>query len=194
MAIDPSTANPLATSDDPALILRIADRRPEALAELYDRYAPLLLAVVRQVLPQRADAEEALQATFFEVWHQAGRYDPGRSSVSAWLVLLARDRALERATKTEGRADSPSEAQVETLPGVQVESPTIGQRRQRVQAALAAVPAGDRELLAIALFEGLSPQKVAERRRMPVEAVRRQMAWAMKQLRRELRAEIRELM
>lgn len=194
MATDPSTANPLGTSDDPALMLRIADRRPEALAELYDRYAPLLLAVTRQVLPQRADAEEALQATFFEVWHQASRYDPNRSSVSAWLVLLARDRAVERAARSEGRADAPNEAQIETLPGVQVESPTIGERRRRVQAALAAVPAGDRELLAMALFEGLSPQRIAERRRMPVDAVRRQMARAMKQLRRELRAEIRELM
>ena len=96
MAIDSSASMPLRSSDDLALVERVVDRRPEALAELYDRYAPLLLAVTRRILAKPAEAEEALEQTFLQVWNQADRFDSGRSSVSAWLVLVARDRALER--------------------------------------------------------------------------------------------------
>ena len=49
MSSDPSTSMFLGSSDDLALVQRILDRRQEALAELYDRYAPLLLAVTVEV-------------------------------------------------------------------------------------------------------------------------------------------------
>ena len=59
---------------------------------------------------------------------------------------------------------------------------------------MAALPAELKELLAWAFFDGLSLAEIAERQRMPLVAVRSRAVHAMKQLRRELRAEIRELM
>src|SRR5947207_15724700 len=80
---------------DAELVRRIADRRQEALAALYDRFAPLLLALTRRILHSPADAEEVVQEAFLQAWTQAGRYDPRRSSVGTWLVLLARSRAMD---------------------------------------------------------------------------------------------------
>src|SRR6188474_1808926 len=60
---------------DAELLRRIADRRQEALAVLYDRFSPLLLAVTRRILGNGSDAEEVVQETFLQVWAQAGRYD-----------------------------------------------------------------------------------------------------------------------
>ncbi|KAB2968393.1 MAG: sigma-70 family RNA polymerase sigma factor, partial [Thermoanaerobaculia bacterium] len=90
------TAVHLRATDDLALLRRVAVREEAALTELYDRYAPLLLAVVRRILGAAAEAEEVLQEAFFQAWLQADRYDPSRSSVSTWLVLIARSRALDR--------------------------------------------------------------------------------------------------
>ncbi|MEO7795102.1 MAG: sigma-70 family RNA polymerase sigma factor [Thermoanaerobaculia bacterium] len=198
MAIDPSSSNPLATSDDLALVDRVLDRRPEALAELYDRYAPLLLAVTRRILASPMDAEEAMQEAFFRVWNQPDRFDSGRTSVSTWLVLVARERALERLRRRRSHdrlASAPSvDRGVETLPGVFLEGAAVKERRQRVQGAMAALSADHKEVLEQAFFEGLSLTEIAEQTRTPLATVRTRALHAMKQLRRELRSEIRELM
>ena len=198
MSSDPSTSMFLGSSDDLALVQRILDRRQEALAELYDRYAPLLLAVTRRILTSPAEAEEALQETFFRVWNQADRFDSARSSVSAWLVLAARDRALERLRqrRLHGRpaAGSMSDRGVETLPGVHIESAAVKDRRARVQAALAGFPAEHKEVLGLILFDGLTLAGAAEQLRTPLATLKTRALRAMKQLRRDLRAEIRELM
>jgi RNA polymerase sigma-70 factor (ECF subfamily) len=198
MAIDPSASMPFRTSDDLALVHRVLDRRQEALAELYDRYAPLLLAVARRILIKPAEAEEALRETFLEVWNQAERFDSGRCSVSTWLVLVARERALERLrrrrTERHGGGGILAEGGAETLPGVHVESEAVKERRQRVHGALAELSPEHRELLELAFFDGLSLTAISERLRTPLAAVRNRALQAMKQLRRDLRAEIRELM
>ncbi|MEO8196084.1 MAG: sigma-70 family RNA polymerase sigma factor [Thermoanaerobaculia bacterium] len=189
---------PFRTSDDLALLQRIVDHRQEALAELYDRYAPLLLAVARRVLTAPAEAEEALQETFLQIWNQAERFDSGRASVSTWLVLVARERALDRLRRRRmagrGGGGVGPEPGVETLPGVFVESAAVKERRQRVQSALAALSAEHKEVLALAFFDGLSLTAIAEHLRVPLATVRSRALRAMKQLRRDLRAEIRELM
>ena len=198
MAIDPSASMSFRTSDDLALLHRVLDRRQEALAELYDRYAPLLLAVARRILTTPAEAEEVLQETFLQAWNQAERFDAGRSSVSTWLVLVLRERALERLRRRRmderGGVRVAPEPGVETLPGVHVESLAVKERRQRVQAALAALAAENREILELAFFDGLSLAAIAEHLRTPLATVRNRALHAMKQLRRDLRAEIRELM
>jgi RNA polymerase sigma-70 factor (ECF subfamily) len=198
MAIDPSSSMPFRSSDDLALVQRVIDRRPEALAELYDRYAPLVLAVTRRILAKPAEAEEALEQAFLQVWNQADRFDSGRSSVSAWLVLVARDRALERLRQRRMRERTASGATIErgleTLPGVHVESDAVKERRIRVQQAIAGFPTELREVLELAFFDGLSLTEVAERTQTPLSTIRNRALQAMKHLRRSLRAEIRELM
>lgn len=200
MASDPPSSMPFRASDDLALVQRVLDRRQEALAELYDRYAPLLLAVTRRILTTPAEAEEALRETFLQVWNQTERHDSGRSSVSAWLVLVARERALERLRQRRLRerpaaaAAAVSEGGVETLPGVYVESAAVKERRQRVQRALAGISAEHKEVLELAFYDGLSLAEIAERQGAPLASVKSRALHAMKQLRRNLRAEIRELM
>ena len=88
--MDPTSSQPgslaaLSALSDTALVKRIAERQPEALAELYDRFAPILLALARRILGNHADAEEVLQEVFIQVWNRGEHYDPARSSVSTWL-------------------------------------------------------------------------------------------------------------
>ena len=68
------------------------------------------------------------------------------------------------------------------------------ERRQRVQQALAALSAEHKEILELAFFDGLTLTGIAERLHIPLATVRSRALHAMKQLRRDLRAEIRELM
>jgi RNA polymerase sigma-70 factor (ECF subfamily) len=198
MATERTTPNPQRTSDELALVRALAERRPEALAELFDRYASLLLALTRRILGSAADAEEVVQEAFLQAWNQAERYDSSRSSVSTWLVLIARSRALDRLRQRQSRERTAAAAEAEPqAPDASArldDNVLIEERRTRVQAALAGLPAEQKQVLELAFYEGLSQTEIAQTTATPLGTVKTRALLAMKKLRRDLRDEIRKLM
>src|SRR5687768_18405427 len=81
---------------DRDLLRRIAERDASALADLYDCHARLLFALIVRILRNRSEAEDALQDVFLRVWQRAETYDPAFGSPVAWLVRIARNRAIDR--------------------------------------------------------------------------------------------------
>jgi len=75
---------------------RIAAGKGEALAELYDLQAPVVLGLLARLLGRRSEAEEILQEVFLHVWTQAARYDPKSATPRGWILTIARARALDR--------------------------------------------------------------------------------------------------
>src|SRR5262252_11144113 len=67
-----------------------------ALEELYDRHSALLYSLVLRIVGRAADAEEVLQDSWLQVWKKAHAYDPARGAVGAWLLTMARSRAIDR--------------------------------------------------------------------------------------------------
>ena len=177
---------------------RVADRRPDALAELYDRHAPLLLALARRILGNAADAEEVVQEALVQVWSQAGRYDSRRASVVTWLVLLTRSRAIDLLRSRRVR-EGAIEASARELPRADAspEGPRAvwnAERQARVGEALAELPAEQREVLELAFYGGLSQSEIAERTGIPLGTVKTRTLLAMRKLRAALRGELRELL
>jgi RNA polymerase sigma-70 factor (ECF subfamily) len=182
---------------DTELIQRIADRRQEALAILYDRYAPLLLALSRRILGNGSDAEEVVQETFIQVWAQAGRYDPRRSSVPTWLVLLARSRAIDMLRSRGVRARAVATATADPVPDASPEGPAAvwyEERRRRLAKALATLPQEQRDVLQHSYYQGLSQREIAESTGIPLGTVKTRTLLAMRKLRETLRDEMRELL
>ncbi|HEX5758971.1 MAG TPA: sigma-70 family RNA polymerase sigma factor [Thermoanaerobaculia bacterium] len=193
-------ADHLGALGDAALVRQVADRRAEALGELYDRFGPLLLGLVVRILGSRAEAEEVLQDVFLLVWNQAGRYDPSRSSVSTWLVLIARSRAIDRLRSRKVVERTLDAVQQQEGPGGGHASPEaaenvlIRERRERVRSELAALPAEQRQVLELAFFQGLSQSEIAGQTGIPLGTVKTRSLLAMKKLRQALRPAIRELL
>src|SRR5206468_2356211 len=92
----PTGEVPGGLASDYELMQAIAMGDPASLAALYDRYSGTVMAACLRVLGTRADAEEVLGDVFWHVWEQAGRYDPLRGNPVAYLMILARSRALDR--------------------------------------------------------------------------------------------------
>jgi RNA polymerase sigma-70 factor (ECF subfamily) len=78
-----------------ALLSRCAAGDRSALEILYTRVAPILLAVLMRMLRRRDAAEDALQDVFVSVWQRARQFDPIRGRALAWLVSMARYRAID---------------------------------------------------------------------------------------------------
>jgi len=103
-------------NEEPAaedLLERVARQDVAALSELYDRYAPRVYGMTAQILPSRAAAEEILQDLFVRLWTESPSLSQEGVSVAAWLVMTAREAAVERLRalrKTAPGAGSPSPA------------------------------------------------------------------------------------
>ncbi|HSG40845.1 MAG TPA: sigma-70 family RNA polymerase sigma factor, partial [Thermoanaerobaculia bacterium] len=184
--------------NDAALLRLIADRQPEALGTLYGRYAPTLLALGKRILGSLSDAEEVLQEVFLHVWNHAGRYDAGRSSVSTWLILITRSRAIDR-LRTRKVVERTHETSVQENPREDaspegVENVFIRERRERVQGEMGKLPPEQRQVLEMAFYEGLSQSEIAAKADLPLGTVKTRTLLAMKKLRGALRDEIRQLL
>lgn len=185
-------------AEDLALVDRISARDPSALAELYDRFSSLLLALARRILRDESEAEEILQEVFLQVWNQAERYDRERSSVSTWLVLITRSRAIDRLRSRQVKD--------RTLLGLQQENPRfhtspegpgsvlLDQRRKRLRHEMGELPDEQRQVLELAFFEGLTQSEIAESTGIPLGTVKTRTLLAMKKLRNALREDLRELL
>jgi RNA polymerase sigma-70 factor (ECF subfamily) len=182
---------------DAALLRLVADRRPEALAELYDRFAPLLLPLARRILGSAPEAEDILQETLIRVWNNPERYDPARSSVSTWLVLLTRSRAIDRLRSRKVVDRTHDAAQLEKPDHASPEAPEsvfTQERRERMRQELEKLPAEQRQVIEMAFYEGLSQSEIAARSGIPLGTVKTRTLLAMKKLRAALRDEIRQLL
>src|SRR5712692_705485 len=144
-----------AAAADEALLRRVAAGDARALRRLYDRCAPTALALALRILRNRAEAEDTLQDVFLEAWKRAKSFDSRRGSATAWIMAIARSRALDR-LRARGSADRAAQAvaREEALPlPLPIESAEQRQERDRVQRALAALPPDQREALELAYFE-----------------------------------------
>ena len=179
-------------SEDEALVQRMAAGDDGALGELYDRWYAVVHGVVSRLLRQPEDVEDAVEETFWQAWRQAARFDRSRGAVQTWLSTIARSRALDRARALRRRREEPLEGDdgqsavpqaAEGDPGLDAEA---SERRRIVVAALAGLPAEQREALELGYFGGLSQTEIAERTGQPLGTVKTRMRLAMQKLRSQL--------
>lgn len=199
----PDTSSDIASgspsrTDDKELVRAIVERKQEAVAELYDRFSSLLMALAYRVLGNAQDAEEILQETFLQVWNQAARYDPSRSSVSTWLVLITRSRAIDRLRSRQ--------VQQRTVTAAQQEKPTshtsptgvgdvlLQERQKRLGEEMSQLPPEQRQVLELAFYCGSTQSEIAEQTGIPLGTVKTRTLLAMKKLRAALREEIGDLL
>jgi len=171
--------------EDSRLVARIAGGDRQALASLYDRYAPHLLALARRVLGDNREAEDLVHDVFLEIWRQAGDYDATRGSVRAWIVMRLRSRALDRLKTPRVSRSVPLEGARFDEAEV-VEDPALAPDRAAIRRALAGLPAEQRAVLELGYFEGLSSAEIADRVSVPIGTVKSRVAAGMAKLRAEL--------
>jgi RNA polymerase sigma-70 factor, ECF subfamily len=175
-----------ANRHDIALISRIVARDATAVGELYDRHSRLLYGLIVKIIKDRGEAEETLQEVFVQVWTKADTYNVQLGTPIAWLVRIARNRAIDRLRSNSVRART-----VEATPlPPPVETPearaALSEQERAVARALAALPHDQRELIECAYFAGLTQSELATRFSLPLGTVKTRVRTGMMTLRRDL--------
>jgi hypothetical protein len=83
---------------------RVADGDQSALRRVYAATAVKLFGVILRILGRSDLAADVLQDVYVRVWQRAGEFDPDASPPLAWLVTIARDRALDESSRTTTRS------------------------------------------------------------------------------------------
>ncbi len=167
---------------DAALLVALQRGSTDALAELYDRYAPLMTAVASRLLGNRRDAEDLVHDVFIEAWDRSGSYDAERGNVQSWLMIRLRSRANDRwrTLATARRRGVLLEPEDEETP----DELMVEQADQaRARGLLDKLDPDQREVVDLAYFEGLSNRDIAERCSLPLGTVKSRLSRAIARLR-----------
>jgi RNA polymerase sigma-70 factor (ECF subfamily) len=171
--------------DDLELMRRAQSGDVDAFAHIYDRHAPVLLAVAQRMLASASEAHDLLHDVFLEAWQAVRSYDPQRAGVRTWLLVRTRSRALDRMGQ---RARQQSAQRALALAGTA--DATLGMASEHtvaVRAALAVLEPGVRTTLELTYYAGMTALEIAERMRVPEGTVRSRLARGLQQLETALR-------
>ncbi|GAA2719678.1 RNA polymerase sigma factor [Actinocorallia aurantiaca] len=176
-------------ADDSALIAESL-RRPEAFAELFDRYSGLLYRYTSRRLGPES-AEDLVGDTFAVAFAKRARYDPAYTDARPWLFgiltkLISRHRRREAARYRAWERSAP--------PAVYAESPTdrvdaeVTARASRgeLALALATLSAGDRDVLLLVAWGDFTYEEVARALAIPTGTVRSRLNRARRKVRAAL--------
>lgn len=186
-------AKVLPAAPDPTaqrVLARLADGDGSALKSLFEAHGGQAMAVALRVLRNASEAEEVVQETFVEVWKRAAQYDGTRGGPQAWILTIARTRAIDRLRSRDSARRTAQAAAVEPESGrlpVPLELVEQRQDRERVALALESLPPEQRAAIELAYFEGLSHREIAEKTQTPLGTVKTRMRLALEKLADRLR-------
>jgi RNA polymerase sigma-70 factor, ECF subfamily len=174
------------------LIEQVARHDREAFGQLYDRFSSLVFTLALRMLKARSDAEDLLQEIFVQIWRQAANYREDRGSPEAWIINIARSRAIDklrsirRMEKSFVLSEDPARAESsENVESQAAESET----KLTMSSALANLPETQRKVLELAYFDGLTQTEIAKRLAEPLGTVKTRMRSGIQRLREILRTQ-----
>ena len=176
-----------AAGDDVDLVRAMARGDARALATLYDRHAPHMLALALKIVRAPPTAEDIVHEVFLEAWEKAASYDPERGMVVPWLLIRVRSRCLDfLRAGDQARASVMGEDFWTERAHPVASDDSLAPDRATVRRALGDLPAVQREALWLGYFEGLSCSEIAARIEVPVGTVKTRVARALARLREVL--------
>ncbi|MBC8126684.1 MAG: sigma-70 family RNA polymerase sigma factor [Gloeobacteraceae cyanobacterium ES-bin-144] len=165
------------TNDDDVHLIQLASSGDAtALAELYDRHAPLMHSVLSQKLGDSAESEDIVHDVFLKIHTKGALYNPSLGKPVAWLLTVARNMAVDQLRRRSVHqkylnkqvGDIDIEDGVSARPGPHEDELLVLRHCVKI------LPDQQRDTLQLAYFSGLTQQEIAEQLSQPLGSVK---AW-----------------
>jgi RNA polymerase sigma factor (sigma-70 family) len=147
-----------------------------AFNALYEACVGRVYGLALRITRHAAQAEEATEDTFWQIWREAPRFDPQRGTAMAWILTIARSRALD-SLRTRDPAELVEDAgDLRDANGEHDASPvdllSATQTDHTLHHALAQLDPQPRQLIALAFFKGLTHDEIANHTGIPLGTVK----------------------
>jgi RNA polymerase sigma-70 factor (ECF subfamily) len=161
----------------------------QALHLFYERYSSLVYRLAFRVLGNSQEAEDLTQDIFLTLW-RSRNYDPNRGSLGSYLTTLTRSRAIDklrsRGTQTKFLQRWSQLMVTESSSPSPFEAASLSQRSEQLKAAIAQLPASQRQVLEMAYFDGMSQSEIAKQLETPLGTVKSWCRQGLLNLRKNL--------
>lgn len=159
----------------------------KAFRALFDDLHDPVFAYLDRRLPDVHDTEDLVATVFHKLLKNMKRHDPGRGSVTAWVMIMARHALIDHLRRRRETVDIDGLAEVLAGPGADpLEGIIRTEEAERVRIELGRLPAETRELLALHYGEGLRWREIAAMTGSNEAAVKQRCSRAVRDLRRRL--------
>lgn len=167
---------------------RIAAGDPAAVPDCITRYGGLVWSLALRFLGNAADAEDAVQDVFIELWKNAGRYDPSRASEPTYITMIARRRLIDRKRRA-GRAPVAQVLPDDTAAdGGSRDRLEIADEAAKAAALLSELREDERRVIQMAVYQGLTHEEIAAATQLPVGTVKTHIRRGLIRVRERLAA------
>lgn len=164
---------------------RIAAGDPRAVGDCIDEFGGLVWAIARRMTRSRADAEDAVQEIFVDVWRSAGRFDPAQGTAKVFITTIARRRLIDRIRRSRMNQFHDGEESLEDIRwAVPGNSGEIAVEAEHAAAVVANLRPDQRKVLRMGLLEGMTHSEIAHATGMPLGTVKTQMRRGLIQVRK----------
>jgi RNA polymerase sigma-70 factor (ECF subfamily) len=174
-------------SSDDALVERLQGGNADALTVLFERHSPRIFGIARRMLRNDAEAEDAVQQIFLDVFRSIHQFDQAKGDFKTWLYMFAYQRifncrrslAANRFFETDSLDDSLQELFVRPERGYSVAEMSI-----LVEQALNCLQPRQRRTIELIYYEGLTAEEVAVKTGETVRVVRHNLYRGLEKLRK----------
>ena len=178
----PARAAAVETSSDDMLVARIGEGDRLAMQTLFARHRTPVYRWLLRLVGNETLAEDLVSDVFLDVWRQASRFE-GRSSVSTWLIAIARFKAISARRR---RADAELDESVESTVADTADDPAVvlekKNRDEMLRAALTRLSAEHKEIIDLVYYHEKSVDECAQIIGVPSGTVKTRMFYARRKL------------
>lgn len=153
---------------------RVASGDMAAMEECLARYGGLAWSIARRYSPTAADAEDAVQEIFIEIWRHAGRYDEAIASEPTFVAMIARRRSIDR-QRSRNRQPQTTAWDESTLAEASrdpAEWLAVCDDARQAREKMKELSAEQQSVLKLALEGGCSQSEIADRLQLPIGTVK----------------------
>jgi RNA polymerase sigma factor (sigma-70 family) len=172
-------------ASDEALVAGFTTGDPDVARVFVGRFQDRVYGLARAITRDPMAAQEVAQDAFLRAWRYGASYDPRRGSVTAWLLRITRNAALDYVRTSQRRLDhvavDPAGATDDMAGDADVASP-LGDL-DAIADGLRALPAEQRETLMAAAYYGFTTREISEAWDVPLGTVKTRLRLALAKLR-----------
>jgi RNA polymerase sigma-70 factor (ECF subfamily) len=182
--LEPSVSKP----ESESVLARIASGDASAVQECLDLYGNLVWSLARRFTRSAAEAEDAVQEVFLDVWKSAARFDPARASEKTFVAMIARRRLIDLLRRAEARPE---------LVPIPEHLDFADDEHQRIEEsaelslaerALAALRPDQRRVLLMSVYQGMSHGEIVSATGIPLGTVKSHIRRGLAEVRNALQS------